>query len=160
MLAQEAGKIDSRAIFEKFGGTCFKCGRELQHSAKGHGDFQLDHTLPARLLWPLTTENATLLCAQCNNEKHDRWPSEIFNTQQLRRLARPTGYEYALLAGEPQVNDHAVERIFEDPDAFIEEWIGYPEEIKKVRRMILEYANVDIFENAASVPNYLKEGGS
>ena len=159
LLAQEAGKIDSRVIFKKFGGTCFRCGRKLRHSAKGQGAFQLDHTLPARLLWPLTTENATLLCTQCNNEKHDRWPSEIFNAQQLRRLARLTGYEYALLAGEPQVNDHAVERIFEDPDAFIEEWIGYPKEIKKVRRMILDYANVDIFKNATLVPDYLKEDG-
>ena len=64
LLAQEPGKIDSRAVFEKFGGACFRCGQELRRSTKGHAAFQLDHTLPVRLLWPLTTENATLLCTQ------------------------------------------------------------------------------------------------
>ena len=157
LLAGETDQIDSKAVFDRFDGTCFKCGRKLRHGAKGKRAFNLDHTLPVRLLWPLTTENATLLCAKCNNEKHDRWPSGVFNVQELKRLARLTGYPYALLAGQPQVNDRAVEKIIEDPDGFIEEWIQYPNEVKKVRRTILSYAAVDIFEGATVVPKHLHE---
>ena len=44
-----------------------------------------------------------------------------------------------------------------DPDAFIDEWIPYPEEIRRVRNMILEYAEADILEGASHVPTYLLE---
>ena len=122
-LSREGGKIDSRAIFDKFGGRCFKCRRELHYTITGQKDFNLDHTLPARLLWPFTTDNATLLCSNCNNQKHDRWPSDFYNTLELRRPARLTGYDYRLLSGQAVVNDVAVKGILADPDAFAEEWI-------------------------------------
>ena len=156
-LAGEAGKIDSKTIFDKFGGTCFKCGRKLHYTAIGQKDFNLDHTLPARLLWPLSTNNATLLCSACNNEKHDRWPSTFYNVPKLKTLARLTGYGYALLSGLPCVNEDAIEEILADPGTFIEEWIPYPEEIKRVRSMILEYAETDIFEGVAHIPDHLLE---
>ena len=156
-LAGEVGRIDSRAIFDKFGGRCFNCGRTLHYTATGQKDFNLDHTLPARLLWPLSTDNATLLCATCNNGKHDRWPSAFYGTPKLRTLARLTGYDHGLLSGSPCVNAAAVEGILADPDTFIEEWIPYPEEIRRVRGMIREYAETDIFEGAACVPDYLLE---
>ena len=156
-LSGKFGKIDSRAVFDKFGGRCFKCNRELNYSASGHGDFNLDHTLPARLLWPLDTDKATLLCSGCNNEKHDRWPSAFYSLPKLKTLARLTGYGYDLLSGPPRINDAAVEEIQADPDAFIEEWIPYPEEIKKVRNLIQEYANIDIFSEAVHVPAHLRE---
>ena len=156
-LAGETGKIDSRAIFVKFDGMCFKCSRELRYTATGQKDFHLDHTLPARLLWPLSTDNATLLCPICNNEKHDLWPSAFYDVPKLRTLARLTGYGYSLLSGPPCVNEAAVEEILADPDAFIDEWIPYPEEIRRVRNMILEYAEADILEGASHVPTYLLE---
>ena len=156
-LSGEAGKIDSKAIFEKFDGRCFNCGRELQYAPIGQGEIHLDHTLPVRLLWPLHTGNATLLCSSCNNQKHDRWPSEFYDIPKLRSLARLTGYPYELVSGRPRVNEEAVAEILADIDSFIEEWIHRPDEIRKVRRMIEEHAMVDIFEHAAHVPAHLRE---
>ena len=75
----------------------------------------------------------------------------------LKALARLTGYGYALLCGRPVVNDEAVAEILADPDAFIEEWIAYPEDIKRIRKMIQEHTDTDIFGNATHVPDYLRE---
>lgn len=156
-LAGKAGKIDSERIFDKFGGKCFNCGLALRYTTTGQKAFHLDHTLPVRLLWPLTTDNATLLCSNCNNQKHDRWPSDFYDVPKLKTLARLTGYSYALLCGRPVVNDDAVAEILADPDAFIEEWIAYPEDIKRIRKMIQEYTDTDIFGDATHVPDYLWE---
>ncbi len=156
-LAGKAGRIDSERIFNKFGGTCFNCRLDLHYTPAGQKDFHLDHTLPARLLWPLTTDNATLLCSNCNNQKHDRWPSEFYDVPKLKALARLTGYSYALLCGQPVVNDAAVAEILADTDTFIEEWIPYPEEIKRIRQMVRDYTGTDIFEAASHVPDYLWE---
>lgn len=157
LLAEETDHIDSEAVFHKFEGRCFNCARELNYTSRRQRGFHLDHTLPASLLWPLTTNNATLLCQSCNNEKHDRWPSEFYDAAKLGSLARLTGYRYDLLSGQAILNEDAVESILVDPDTFIEEWIKYPEGIKRVRRMVLEYVEVDIFTNATHVPRYLLE---
>ena len=158
LLAEDEDRLDSKAIFEKFSGTCFKCNKPLDQTKRS--TFNLDHTLPVRLLWPLTTQNATLLCAQCNNEKHDRWPSGVYDAAQLRRLARLTDYDYALLAEGPQINQAAVQKIVSDADAFIENWIPYPNEIKRLRKMIMEYSEIDIFDSASHVPKSLLDGGT
>ena len=121
LLSGEGGHIDIQAVFHKFNGSCFKCDRELRYPSTERGTFNLDHTLPVRLLWPLTTQNATLLCAKCNNEKHGLWPSEVYGAAKLKSLARLTGYEYALLAGKPKINDTAVEEILADADGFVED---------------------------------------
>ena len=156
-LAGEIGKIDSKTVFVKFDGKCFKCNRKLHYKVIDQRNFNLDHTLPARLLWPLATDNATLLCSGCNNEKHDRWPSDFYNHRQLKALARLTGYEYALLSGPSRINEAVVGDILADPDAFIEEWITCPEDIRKVRRLIRTYTDIDIFKGAAHVPDHLRE---
>lgn len=158
-LAGQGGKIDSKIIFEKFEGRCFNCDRDLSAAESETGIYNLDHTLPARLLWPMCTDDATLLCGSCNNEKHDRWPSEYYDIPKLKRLARLTGFEYALLAGPPRLNDAAVQAILEAPDDFIEAWIHYPADIRKVRGLIRDLADVDIFEHAAHVPDHLYDDG-
>ncbi len=154
-LAAESGRLDSRAIFDKFAGKCFSCDTELQYERAGA--IHLDHTLPARLLWPMTTDNATLLCSTCNNQKHDQWPSSFYDAPKLRRLAVLTGYEHALLSGPPQINEDAVAAILADTDGFIETWIAYPDDIKKVRRLIRDHQSVDLFEHATHVPDNLRE---
>ena len=159
LLAEEGGRIDSTVIFEKFEGKCFKCNTELTHPKDGGGDFNLDHTLPAKLLWPMTTDNSTLLCAKCNNEKHDHWPSEFYSIPKLKRLAILTGYEYSILKGQQVINEDAVAAIVEDTDGFIETWIHNPDDIRKVRRLIQEHNGVDIFKFAKHVPSHLLEPG-
>lgn len=157
LLGQQSGQIDSQAVFEKFGGACFKCGRVLDPTAVTSREFTIDHTLPARLLWPVSTENATLLCGKCNGQKRDKWPSEFYDDGQLRTLARLTGYRYDLLAGPPSVNEDAVAEIAEDPVDFVEAWIDKPEEIRRVRSLIRGYTDIDILDSLSPAPSYLLE---
>jgi len=157
-LAQGGSKIDSRAVFDKFKGKCFNCEKPLVFGAKGSHAFHLDHTLPVRLLWPMKTENATLLCSACNNEKHDAWPSTFYKTKdKLKRLAVLTGHPYELLEGPQQINEAAVQLIIDDVDGFLETWIPYPNDIKKVRRLIREHTGADIFDMATTVPAHLRD---
>lgn len=65
-LASGVHKIDSTVVFNKFKGKCFNCEKELEFVKKGQRSYDLDHTLPASLLWPMNSENATLLCSGCN----------------------------------------------------------------------------------------------
>ena len=87
-------RIDRNEIRRKFRHECFSCD-----TAIGKDNEAFDHTLPARLLWPMTTENATLLCTTCNGQKSARWPSEFYDEQHLRKLAVLTAIPYELLIG-------------------------------------------------------------
>jgi len=156
ILSGELGKINSKRVFEKFDGKCFNCGKPLEFKNGKIIGGALDHTLPARYLWPLTTENATLLCDECNNKKHDKWPSEFYDKKKLKKLAVLTGIPFDILSGKPRLNPEALKKILANVDKFIEEWIEYPEDIKKIRNLILEMEGIDIFERAKHVPDYLK----
>ena len=159
-LAADDNRIDSRKVFDKFGGRCFNCEKELTFTAKGKRSFDLDHTLPASLLWPMRTDNSTLLCRPCNNEKHGDWPSKFYkNRDKLKKLAVLTGYPYDLLAGPAVLNGEAVALIMEDVDVFLETWIPYPNGIKKVRQLLKDHAGTDIFDQATNVPPHLREPG-
>jgi hypothetical protein len=159
-LAAGNNRIDSRRVFDKFEGACFSCGKGLTFTEKGKRTFDLDHTLPASLLWPMRTENSTLLCSDCNNEKHGDWPSKYYkDREKLRKLAVLTGYEFDLLAGDAKLNDEAIDLIMQDVDGFLETWIPYPNDIKKVRHLLIQHAKVDIFEHATNVPPHLWDEG-
>ncbi|HEY81666.1 MAG TPA: hypothetical protein G4O01_00030 [Dehalococcoidia bacterium] len=151
VLAKEPTKIDAKSIYDKFGHKCFLCGKKLTYPE----DVRLDHTLPARLFWPIST-SATLLCSDCNNVKHGKWPSEVYSESQLRKLSVLTSIPYEILAGPPKLNPEAVQWLVENVDAFIEQWIRYPDEIKKVRNLVLEMTGTDIFKHAKVIPDFLK----
>lgn len=76
--------------------------------------------------------------------------------EKLRRLARLTDYTYHLLAGGPTLNTEAVNDILADPDGFIEEWIPYPDDIRRVHKLVLDYTGKDIFSNATRIPDHLR----
>lgn len=155
MLAGDE-KIDSEAVFRRFDGMCFNCGKPLHYKARGRTDFDLDHTLPVRLLWPLTTQAATLLCRGCNNAKHDKWPAEFYRPEQLRRLSVLTSIPYDVVSGPAKINAKAVTALLANADRFISRWIRYPDEIKAVRRLILEMSGLDLYAAASTVPDFLK----
>ena len=142
--------INRDEIRRKFGHKCFSCASVIDE-----GNEAFDHTLPVRLLWPMTTENATLLCSTCNGQKGARWPSEFYDEQHLRRLAVLTAIPYEILSGGQAVNEEALAIIQEDPDSFLAEWIHRPEELRTLRRLVQEIVGVDIFENATTVPGYI-----
>jgi len=149
-LSGEPTKLDVKAIYKTFESKCFRCGTTLTPP-----DGNIDHTLPARLLWPLSI-GPTLLCSSCNNLKHGKWPSEIYAGNELKRLAVKTGIKYETLTGKAMLNPNAVKWLVENIDYFIEKWIGYPDEIKRIRAVVMTMTGVDIFSGAKSVPQYLK----
>lgn len=153
LLAGEQ-KINSRVIFQRFRGKCFYCGKQLHYSEEGKLKYRLDHTLPAKLLWPLT-KGPTVLCEDCNNAKHEKWPSEFYNERERRELSVLTGIPYELLSGRPKLNPEAVQKLRANIDEFLKRWIRYPNEIKRIRKLVLEMESIDIFEGAQVVPNFL-----
>lgn len=161
LLSGEPGKIDSKKVFDRFHGRCFKCGEKLKYTARGRGNFRLDHTLPAKLLWPLTTENATLLCGEdvndCNNHKHDLWPAKFYTKPKLRELAVLTGFPFDSLAGSPKLNPAAVAKLRANVDQFLQRWIEYQDEISRIRKLVLEMEGFDIKQHAHSWPAFLDE---
>jgi hypothetical protein len=151
-LAKEPSKIDAKAIYDRFGQKCFRCGRKLHYPTEGN----IDHTLPAKLFWPIST-GPTLLCSNCNNIKHGKWPSEVYTERELKKLAVYTGVKYKILSGKPIMNPDAVRWLVRNVDHFIERWIRYPDEIMRIRRLVLEMTGKDIFAHAKIVPEYLKD---
>ena len=102
LLEGENKHVDLRQLFERFGSKCFKCGKPLSFSARN--TWAVDHTLPSKYLYPLSPENATLLCGGCNNAKHGSWPSDIYSNGELIRLSKLTGADLGLLASKPIMN--------------------------------------------------------
>ena len=143
-------KIDSKAIYERFGYKCFKCSKDLSqdiHARSVQGSGNLDHTLPAKFLWPLTSQNATLLCQRHNGEKADKWPSEFYTDQEIKRLVMLMGITYDTMAGNPHYNPVAIEQLH-DPefvDSRLAKYAACMDEMIKVRNRILIATNFDFF---------------
>ena len=93
-------------IWNKFERKCFKCEAPLEKP----NDMDLDHTLPLAYLWPLDS-TATCLCPSCNSSKHDRFPIDFYNDDQLARLAKITEIKLATLKSKP-INKDAVDKLF------------------------------------------------
>ena len=145
-------KINSEEVYKRFDYSCFKCQRDLRKVADAK-ERPLDHTLPVVFLWPLTTENATLLCREHNGQKSDKWPSDYYSDNELRNLAILTGVQYETLAGLAHYNPKAVERlkIPEQVDQLLTKYAAYMSEIIKLRNRILEYENFDFFEYSTTI---------
>jgi hypothetical protein len=143
-------KIDSKEIYERFGYKCFKCGvdlsQDIQEQSVERGG-NLDHTLPAKFLWPLTTHNATLLCRQHNGEKAEKWPSEFYSDLELKRLVTLTGIPYETMVKLPHYNPDALQR-FRDAkfvDALLTKYAAYMDEMCMIRNRILKSTAFDLF---------------
>jgi len=145
-------KLDSQKVFEQFGYKCFKCGKDLR-DVEDEKERPLDHTLPAVYLWPLTTENATLLCREHNGEKSGKWPSEYYSTEELKRLAVLTGIPFELLDGPPQYNPEAIVRLRQPEyvDQLLTKYSAYMSEIIKLRNRLLRDTGLDFFEHSAII---------
>lgn len=161
LLLDVAGspKINSREIEERYGQKCFCCGEDLS-TVTDKREKPLDHTLPVYYLWPLSTENATLLCRTCNGNKSGTWPSEFYNDNQLRRLAILTGFDYELLSGEPQYNPDAIEALHnpEKVDALLVKFAAYMPEVIKLRNRILRDTGFDFFSVSTTISDsYIRQ---
>ena len=164
LLLDVAGspKINSREIEERYNHKCFCCGKDLSAVADRH-EKPLDHTLPVYYLWPLSTENATLLCRDCNGSKSGAWPSEFYDDAHLRRLSILTGFDYDLLAGRPQYNPSAIAALHdpENVDALLVKFAGYMPEVIKLRNRILRDTGFDFFSVSTTISDaYIRQADS
>lgn len=140
-------KIDSCKVYDRFDYKCFKCGKDLRTvtSAK---ERPLDHTLPAYYLWPLTTDNATLLCQRHNGEKSGKWPSAYYSHAEMKRLSVITGIPFAVLAGKPFYNPDAIAILSDKTkvEALLAKYSAYIDELIKLRNRILRETKFDFFK--------------
>lgn len=154
LLIEIAGtpKIDSEAIEKRFGHKCFCCGKSLK-SVASRTEKPLDHTLPVYYLWPLTSENATLLCRDCNGKKTGTWPSDFYGDKKLKELSVITGIDYQLLAGKPKFNPEAIEALHDTSkvDNLLRKFAKYMDDIINLRNRILEHTQYDFFKNSSTI---------
>ena len=115
------GKINSIVIFDKFNNSCFNCNKHLDINESN--SYQIDHTLPHSLWWGYSTEDCTLLCYDCNQEKTDKWPSEYYTIKQLLELSKLTGWDIDLLSGEPQMCIDSVNKFLTNREYFTNLWL-------------------------------------
>ena len=152
-------KINSSEIHKRYGFKCFKCGKDLS-GVKTAKERPLDHTLPIVYLWPLNTNNATLLCQDHNGEKSGKWPSVYYNDEELRRLTISTGIDYDTLKGKPFYNPEALENL-ENPDivdSLLSKYAPYIDEIIKLRNRLLKEIKFDFFSHSKIIsPNIVKK---
>jgi DNA-directed RNA polymerase subunit M/transcription elongation factor TFIIS len=140
-------KIDSKVIHERFGFKCFKCGKDLSN-VESAIERPLDHTLPIYYLFPLNTNNATLLCRDHNGEKSGKWPSEYYSVAELKKLSIITGIDYDVLQGKSFYNTEAIENLqkSEIVDALLTKYSAYMDEIIKLRNRLVKEASFDFFK--------------
>jgi len=112
-------------IWDKFGGRCFNCGINLETKNK----MNLDHTRPLALMWNLD-EYATALCADCNNDKRDRPPSEFYSASKIQQLSKVTGLPLDVL-NNPLPNKEAISLLMSRLDWFFDKFLRKPELTKE-----------------------------
>jgi len=105
LLVGENERLDFKDLFERFEGKCFKTGKPLK--IEDRISWAIDHILPSRWLYPLSKENAALLSKEANDNKRDKWPSEFYTNNELKRLAEITGANLELISRKkPKINQN------------------------------------------------------
>lgn len=61
-----------------FGNLCFNCNSSDR--------LEIDHHYPLSIGFPLTTDNAVLLCKSCNTSKGNKMPEVFYTKEQIDRL--------------------------------------------------------------------------
>lgn len=153
-------RLDIDTIIKRFGTKCFNCGMDL--SEQSNNKWHLDHTLPIYYLWSLSTDNATLLCSECNGAKSNKWPSEFYDDSQLKKLSFMTGIEYKILAGEPFFNPEAITRLCDSNTiaSLLTKYAKYENEVFLLRDRISNIQKIDIFDHADLNPAILERANS
>lgn len=131
-------KISIDDLFSRFRSKCFKCNKKLDRKARR--TWAIDHIMPSRYLYPLRISNAALLCSECNNAKHGRWPSEFYTNNELIVLSGLTGADLALLASvEPVVNREVDVNAGVTRYLTVREWSNLSKRIKELKALLIEY---------------------
>jgi hypothetical protein len=154
------GRDLAKDIWEKFDRKCFRCGKRVFiNSRNPEGSFNLDHTRPLALLWPLD-ETATCLCKGCNSAKRDRPPSDFYTDEELKKLSKITGITLKGLK-DPRPNVAALILIDSRREWLFREFLNLPElqkirDGKKTSDLVLKALNrvIDICPNPKPVKKF------
>jgi len=138
LVEDENENINIEELFERFGGKCFKTGTNLDINDRN--SFEIDHILPSKWLYPLTMENACLLCPDANSYKKGKWPSEFYTNNELIELAKITGADLTLISRKiPIINNNI------DVNRCVERYLKVREKshllkrIKELKKIIFSY---------------------
>jgi hypothetical protein len=146
LLEGQNQRIVFEDLFRRFGSRCFKSGQGLD--IRDRSCWRVDHILPSRYLYPLTPRNAALLSKEANESKRDQWPSQFYTNSELKRLAKITGADLALLSSPtPVLNPHidvnaCVERALQ-----VRERSDLHKRILKLRQFLLRVGLADRITN-------------
>lgn len=148
---EDSSKLHLTTIYSRFNNCCFKCGADLSNDLNAGvatKEGNLDHTLPVFYLWPLTTDNATLLCRKHNGEKAEKWPAAYYTDAELRQLSALTGIEYRVMADVPKFNPAALTKLHDSTvvESLFEKFAAYPEELLRLRNRILVLTDFDFLD--------------
>lgn len=141
LMGKEKMKISQDKLLKKFQNKCFRCGVKVNRKTK-----RMDHTLPAKLLWPLGI-GPTVLCKDCNDRKAERWPSEFYSDSELKKLSAKTGIRFSILKGKPHLYPEAVRIVkSEGIDKVVEQATSRPEYIVRLRKLFQDYEGIDVLD--------------
>jgi len=142
LLAGENERLNLEDLFKRFGNKCFKIGKPLDINKRE--TWAIDHILPSRWLYPLSIKNAALLSKEANDNKRDKWPSEFYTNNELKRLCDITGADLGLLSSKkPIINPNI------DVDACVSRMLtvrsatDISKRIKDLKKLISDYDLVD-----------------
>jgi 5-methylcytosine-specific restriction endonuclease McrA len=76
-------KEDFQKCLEKFNHTCFNCGSTKEDGIKY---LVADHNQPLSLGYPISHENAVLICNVCNGSKGSHTAQEFYSRDKLNKL--------------------------------------------------------------------------
>ena len=107
LLEGENERIDFNELFRRFDGKCFKTGKTL--NINNRKSWAIDHILPSRYFYPLRIENAALLSREANENKRDRWPSQFYTNDELKRLAIITGANLAIISSKEPITNPKID---------------------------------------------------
>lgn len=113
LLKGDNEKINFQDLFDRFDSRCFKTGKALDINKRK--TWAIDHILPSRWLYPLTKENAALLSKEANDNKRDKWPSEFYTNNELKKLSKITGINLELISRKTPIANQDI-----DVDAFVD----------------------------------------
>ena len=152
-LIVKTENLNHKEIFDRFRNRCFKCGQDID--IEDSSQYDIDHTLPVSLWWPLRNKDATLLCSSrhegfkgCNNSKHAKWPNEFYNDNQLRELSNLTGIDYDILNGPPIMCPETLKTFTDDMKGWIkrwrEEWDDADDWMEQEFSKLKKYAGIEV----------------
>ncbi|MFA6077318.1 MAG: hypothetical protein WC735_04575 [Candidatus Paceibacterota bacterium] len=141
LLVGENERLDFEELFKKFDSKCFKTGKPLKIQERK--TWAIDHILPSKWLYPLSNKNAALLSKEANDNKRDKWPSEFYTNDELKKMALITGTNLELLSRKTPIVNSQI-----DVDACVRRMLtvrsatNITKRIKELKKLLEDYSLV------------------